>query len=109
MIPEFREILGLDNLDLYYPVKVADFDGECLDFFVRATDNVEELFEKIQDKVESCEALEDCYTHVSMEDDGRISVFLDTAYADDPEMSVHILLNTLAEIPGIQSVIINEF
>ena len=52
MIPEFREILGLDNLDLYYPVKVADFDGECLSFFVRAIDNVEELFKKIQDKVD---------------------------------------------------------
>jgi hypothetical protein len=109
MIPEFREILGLDNLDWYFPVKVADFDGECLSFFVRAIDDVEELFKKIQDKVENCNAMEDCYTHVSMEEDGRISVFLDTAYADDPEMSVHTLLKTLAEIPGIQSVIINEY
>ena len=108
MIQEFREILGLDNLDLYYPVKVANFDGECLDFFVRAMDNIEELFEKIQERIANCAALEDCYTHVSMEDDSRISVFLDTAYSDDPEMSVHTLLNTLAEIPGIQSVIINE-
>lgn len=37
MIPELRDILKLDDLELNYTVQIADFGGECFTFNVRGT------------------------------------------------------------------------
>ncbi len=47
MIPELRDMLRLDDLDLKYDVKIVDFDGESFTYNAKAVDcSVEELSDK---------------------------------------------------------------
>lgn len=112
MIAELREMLGLDDLRLDYMVTIEDFDGECFVFSVRATsNNVKELYEKIQGKMtEYQQGATDGYAgYIDVnEEQDKVSVCYDTGNVEDGLSAVHGLLYALNDVPGVQSVVINE-
>lgn len=111
MIAELREILKLDDLKLDYVVKIADFDGECFTFSVRATDgNVKDLYERIKEKMTTYQESADDYVgyiDVHNEHD-KVLVYYDTGNVENGLIAVHGLLYAINEVTGVQSVVINE-
>lgn len=109
MITEFRQILGLDNLNLGYKVLIKDFDGENFTFTVTGSDT-NDLYEKVEEKMDEYQQTEendDAYIDVSKKQD-KISIYYDTGNVADGLKAVHGLLYALNDVPGIESVVINE-
>lgn len=108
MIAELREMLKLDELNLNYEIKIADFDGENFSYTVTESDyGAESLLEKVREALDDLLANPECgYIDAYAED--KVRVYQDTGNCENPLQAVHMLLCTFNEVSGIKEVIINE-
>ncbi len=111
---DFEEMLGIDQLDLSYEVRVEGFDGENFTYSVYfAEGSPEEKKAEVDNAIQSIiEQYEDDYMgyiDVSVED-GKVSVFHDLGNVEmeDDNLPIQEMLKAFDTVAGVKEVIINE-
>ncbi|MBQ8950969.1 MAG: hypothetical protein IJ167_01250 [Lachnospiraceae bacterium] len=113
---DFNEILGIDQLNLYFDISVDGFDGECFSYSVYFEGvTAEERLADIQAAMDSAiEAFggEDHYMgyiDVTVEGD-KVFVYHDLGGVEPEEnnAAIHAALKALNDVKGIKNVVINE-
>lgn len=111
---DFEEMLGIDQLDLSYEVKVEGFDGENFTYSVYfAEGSPEEKKTEVDNAIQSIiEKYDDDYLgyiDVSVED-GKVFVFHDLGNVEmeDENLPIQEMLKAIDTVAGVKKVIINE-
>jgi hypothetical protein len=113
---DFEEILGIDQLDLYFDTSVEGFDGECFSYSVYFdSSTAEEMLADVEAAMEDAvDAFggEDHYIgyiSASVEDD-KVFIYHDLGGVEpeDNNAAIHTVLKALNDVKGIKNVVINE-
>lgn len=111
-----ESMMGLDQLGLHYEVHMAGIEGENFYYSVYFEDNLtDKKFEETKKAIAEFLIIYDekdiylGYIDVSKEDD-KIAIYLDLGNTKPEYQNTAIngILKALNNVPGVQSVIINE-
>lgn len=113
---DFGSMMGFDQLDLYFEVHVAGFDGECFNYSVYleegcSDDKLKEINTAINEFIKPYNDKDIYlgYIDVSKVDD-KVNIYLDTGNVEpeDIDTAIRGILTALNNVSGIKNVIVNE-
>ena len=113
---DFNEIIGIDQLNLYFDTTVDGFDGECFSYSiyfegVTAEEKLADIQAAMDTAVEAVSSEDHYMGYIDVTAEGdKVFVYHDLGGVepDENNAAIHAALKALNDVNGIKNVVINE-